>query len=343
MTKTLEELKEENKKAAEQEEAKLKAPASKGEEDKSKEEDDLSDKDTSDKDADDKGLEGDDEEDKSKTEEENKLWLDTGDPDKKDDEDYVPVGAHVEMKKKLRGRLSEKDSELENLRKENEALRLRQPQERKIRPNPDDFTDQATFDKALDEFKDWEVTDRMRRVRVQDEQQAKMAHNKKVLTERLDAHYDRAAALLTKSGIAPELFKHSDATVRKMIESVRPGMGDIITDSLISTLGEGSEKVMHYMGVNETGRNKLQSLLLADPTGLRAAVFLGQEKQRLTIPIKHRSSAPAPNKHIEGDVNSDSAKGLRRKYEAAHKKHDLQLAYNLKQQAKKSGVDTKNW
>jgi hypothetical protein len=221
--------------------------------------------------------------------------------------------------------------------------KARQTPERKLRPNPDDYTDQAEFDKALDEFKDWDADDRMRRIRMRDEQSYIQAKNKALLDERVDAHYERASSLLAKSGIAPELFKHADQKVRKTIDSLRPGMGDVIADSFISTLDDGSEKVMYYLGVNEVALNKLQALLVDDPTGLRAAVYLGQEKQRLTTPTKHRSNAPAPSKNVNGDVNSGNAKGLKRKYEAAHKSGDLQLAYNLKQQAKKEGSDVKIW
>jgi hypothetical protein len=336
MTKTLEELKKENKAAEEQEElnanVKTGAAAEEPKVEVAAVEEPKVVVDVDDDDDDDDGVD-----------KEPALWMDTDDPDKKADKDYVPVGAHVEMKNKLRGRLSEKDDELVKIRAENAALKARQTPERKLRPNPDDYTDQEKFDRDLDEFKDWDANDRMHRIRMRDEQSYIQAKNKALLDERVDAHYDRASSLLAKSGIAPELFKHADQKVRKTIDSLRPGMGDVIADSFISTLGDGSEKVMYYLGVNEVALNKLQALLVDDPTGLRAAVYLGQEKQRLTTPTKHRSNAPAPSKSINGDVNSGNAKGLKRKYEAAHKSGDLQLAYNLKQQAKKEGSDVKIW
>ena len=343
MPKTLEELKKENEKVEEQ--AKLKAEEA---EELEENLDDADSEEEEDADDNEENLDDDEDEEDDKDKEKDKKavvepWMDPVDPDKKEDKDFVPVGAHVEMKNKLRGRLSEKDEELEKLKAENAKLKVGQRKEPKVRPDPKDFTDQAKFDAALNDFKDWEVTDRMRRVRIKDDQDAKQKEAKKVLTENVDKHYDRAATLLTKSGISPELFKNTDQKVRKTVEALMPGMGDVVTDSLISTLGKGSEKVMYYLGVNETALNKFQSLLVSDPTGLQAAVYLGQEKQRLTIQTKNRSNAPAPAKQAKGDQPKGSERGLKRKYDAAHKKGDLQTAYNLKQQAKKAGVRTSVW
>ena len=343
MSKTLEELKEENKAAEEQ--AKLDSEA------KAKEllEDDDADvldveaqakKDVEDAANDEDEDDLDDDPDAKKDKDVVELWMDTDDPDAKKDKDFVPVGAHVEMKSKLRGRLSEKDDELEKLKAENEALRAGKKVEPLVRPNPDDFTVQAEFDTALREYEDFEFADRTRRVRISDDQKAKQATATKVLTENVNEHYGRAATLLSKSGIAPELFKHADNKVRKAVEALMPGVGDLVIDSLISTLGEGSEKVMYYLGVNETALNKFQSLLVKDPLGLQAAVYLGQEKQRLTITTKHRSNAPAPAKNANGDITKGGEKGLKRKYEAAK---SPQEAYDIKQKAKKAGTDTKNW
>ena len=344
MPKTLEELKEENKAAEEQAKLDSEKKAKEALEDDKDADDKDADKDdgSDDKDAD--GADADDGSDDKDADADKDVdtepWMDVDDRDAKKDKDFVPVDAHVELKKQLQGRISKKDDELEKLKAENEALRASQKQEPKVRPNPDDFTDQAEFDKALLVYEDWEFEDHTRRVRIKDDQRANQITANRVLGENLDKHYDRAATLLSKSGIAPELFKHADSKVRKAVETLRPGLGDVIIDNLISTLGEGSEKVMYYLGVNEIALNKFQSLLIKDPLGLQAAVFLGQEKQRLTITTKRRSNAPAPARKADGDVAKGSEKSLKRRYAAAK---SPQEAYDIKQKAKKAGTDTKNW
>lgn len=334
MPKTLEELKEENKLADEQEES-ISEEEENLEDDENLEDEDLED------DEDDFDDEDDDEDKGQKIE----SWMDTEDPDKKKDKDFVPVGAHVEMKNKLRGRLEDKDDELEKLKAEN--LKLKQvstPQEPLKRPDPEDYTDQTLFDKDLETFKDNEAADRFRRIQANDNQTAKQQEAKRVVKENVDEHYDRSAKLVSESGIEPELFKQTDLKVRKTIENLRPGFGDVITDNLISTLGKGSEKVMYYLGVNETALNKFQALLVADPSGMRAAVFLGQEQQRLTTPKKQRSRAPKPSKQHSGNTNlGGNAKSLKRKYDVAHKKGDINTAYKIKQQAKKNKINTSGW
>jgi hypothetical protein len=110
------------------------------------------------------------------------------------------------------------------------------------------------------------------------------------------------------------------------------------------TLGEGSEKVNYYLGRNKAALAKFQNLLMTDKTGIQAAVFLGQEKQRLTKITKPRSNAPKPATEIRGDEIVTGAAGrYKKKYYAAHKKGDTQSAYNAKKEARAAGVDVSKW
>jgi len=125
---------------------------------------------------------------------------------------------------------------------------------------------------------------------------------------------------------------------------VNPNLGDIIVDQVISILGEGSEKVLYFLGRNKAALAKFQNLLMTDKSGMKAAVYLGQEKQRLTNPIKQRSSAPAPVTNIKGDEPLSGAAGrFKKKYDAAHKKGDNQAAYNAKKEARAAKIDTSTW
>ena len=269
-----------------------------------------------------------------------------GEQDPDDPSKQVPVGKFVSVKKKLRGQISERDNEIKRLRKErDEALKLKPKEEMVlIRPKKDDFDTDEEFEVALDKYNDDRHEDTYKRNRLKDQQDEADREAQANLTGAVDGHYERASALIEKSGIKPEVYKAADATVRKAVESTIPKLGDLIVDQVISILGEGSEKVMYYLGRNKAALSKFQDLLVADPSGMKAAVYLGQEKQRLTNPLKPRSKAPDPPSKIKGDQSVTGVESrFKKKYDAAHAKNNTQAAYNAKKEAKAAGVDVSKW
>jgi hypothetical protein len=77
---------------------------------------------------------------------------------------------------------------------------------------------------------------------------------------------------------------------------------------------------------------------------MKAAVYLGQEKQRLTNPIKPRSNAPAPASGVKGDeAIGGAANKFKKEYDAAAKKDHPQNMYNAKKKARAAGVDVSDW
>ena len=263
-----------------------------------------------------------------------------------DQEDYKVDGKlHQSMKEKLKGRVSKRDDEIERLKAENEALKKTDEKETVLkRPIKDDFDTDEEYGVAFDKYNDDKLEDAYKRNRLKDQQDEASRKAQANLTEAIDGHYERAAELIEKSGIKPEVYQAADATVRKAVESITPNLGDLIVDQVISILGEGSEKVIYYLGRNKAALNKFQSLLASDKSGMKAAVYLGQEKQRLTNPLKPRSKAPDPASGIKGDESVTGAEGkFKKKYTAAHAKHDTQGAYNAKKEAKAAGVDVSKW
>jgi hypothetical protein len=119
----------------------------------------------------------------------------------------------------------------------------------------------------------------------------------------------------------------------------------MIADQLINSMGEGSEKVQYFLGRNANALNQLTALLVEDPGGVKAAVFLGQQKERLTKPKKMKSMAPAPSAENKGDevIGSGNAARLKKAYDKAHSDGKLQNAYDAKKAAKQAGVDTSKW
>lgn len=155
----------------------------------------------------------------------------------------------------------------------------------------------------------------------------------------VDDHYTRAAKLAQDSGISPELYRSADLAVRQTIESVLPQQGDAIMDSIISRLGEGSEKVMYYLGRNRTAQDKLRSEFIKDPTGLSAMMFLGELKTQTSPSKKRVSQAKAPAPKINGDNASAGATENKfiKRYKAAS--NDVQTRIDIKREAKKAGFN----
>ena len=264
-----------------------------------------------------------------------------------DDElDDVPAKTHLAIKSKLKGRLSERDDEISELRKKIESLTPQKPAPTAPpkRPRAEDFDTDEEYETALDKYQ-YDLTQSVvSQVQSTTQQSDQIRQAQAKLKDNVNNHYVRAETLVKDSGISPEVFKKSDETLRGAIEAVIPKGGNATVDHAISLLGEGSEKVMYYLGVNKAARNEFVTLLAKDKSGFEAAVFLGQQKERLTNPQKRKTQAPPPAKRVNGD-ESGTATGsaLKRKYEAAHKKGDIQAAYNFKKQAKSGGVNVSTW
>ncbi len=254
---------------------------------------------------------------------------------------------YLKAKKKLKGKISDLDTENERLKAKIEELQSAPATQQADpisyglkRPDELDFERTEDYHKALDNYYINLANADRQKSEQEREYEAKKAERKKGV----DDHYSRAEKLIDKSGIAPEKYQEADLKFRESVDKVSKGNGDEIVDILISSLGEGSEKVGYFIGNNEAARAKLQSLFVEDPSGLKAAAYLGAENQRLKEPKKRVSKARSPATKIKGDVNSGSSeKKLKRKYDDAHKKGDYDSAWNFKKAAKKAGINTKDW
>ena len=262
----------------------------------------------------------------------------------------VPVSTHIRMKQKLKGRLTDSNEEVARLRAENEALKAGVQQTPKLkvtpkRPRQEDFDTILDHEEALSEYEDKMLEVRLETANTKVEIKNAQSRAKANLEKAVDSHYERASKLIQDNGIDTEVYKQTDLVVREAIESIRPGIGDFVTDQIISILGDGSEKVLFYLGRNKNALNEFKSLLTDDPTGLKASLFLGQQRERLLNTKRKTSKAPPPDDDIRGDDSptSANASALLKRRQAAVKKGDLQMAYNVKKQAKAAGVDVSKW
>jgi len=253
-------------------------------------------------------------------------------------------------KAKLRAKLEAKhQSEVEQLRAQlEEARRNTVTPQLTARPKRDDFYDQDDPDDAYTEaLADWKLKESQARQHQETQQyefQRKQLEAQKTIESGVDQHYERAATLAAASGISPELYQSADLRVRSAIDGVFPGGGEQVTNALIASLGEGSEKVFYNLGVSPKRLAELTAKLAADPSGLQASTYLGKLSAELTAPLRKRSNTPAPATNVQGDANTtDLGKGLQRKYLEAHKKGDTQAAYDIRREAKAKNINVKSW
>jgi len=342
--KTLEALKAENA-AAEEELAKANLALVKETEDEAAEDEteELEDAEEQNQESED----SEDEESAESGESEAEPWMQADDQES-EGEETVPLGSHISMRSKLKGKIGERDEELAKLRAEIDALKAGKPAEpaqSKPMPTMDSVDhDEARYQQEVTQWIREQVQGQVAIATQSASQTQGQAREQEQVEEAVNSHYERAAKLTKESGIAPEVYQASDLKVRQLIDGAYPKMGDAITDRLIGRLGEGSEKVMYYLGRNQAAQEKLRLKLMEDPTGVSAAIYLGELKSGIAKPHKQTSRARPPAKRPKGDEGGKAGESaMLKKYRAAHKSGDIQSAFNLKQQAKKSGADTSKW
>ena len=286
------------------------------------------------------------ESDTGKTEVED--WMQSDEPAAQADKKYS--GEDIgNAKAKLRSKLEKKhNTEVDELEAENERLKNGRTNAKGLnRPKRDEFFDAEDPDDAYAEaLVDWKLENNQAKVAAkskQSEDVQKAQAFKDRVSEGVDQHYERAVVLAEESGISADLYKSSDLKVRQVVESVYPEAGDAITDTLITNLGKGSEKVFYNLGVNTAKRNEFKKLLSEDTSGMKAAMYLGTLKAELNAPNKRKTNAPSPAANVSGDVNGskDSFKSDKKAYDKAG--GNMQARFAIRMKAKKAGADVSNW
>lgn len=236
----------------------------------------------------------------------------------------------------------QKEDELQALKAEIEALKSSRQsppaQSTGTMPKLEDFDyDDGKYQAA---FQAWVLQTTQQARKSEDAQRAKEQHEQK-LQQQVNAHYERAAKLVQERGIDPDRYQKADLNLRRTMEEAFPGAGELVTDQILSRIGEGSEKLGFYLGNNAAEREKLKEKLLDDPSGLSASIFLGSLLPKLTTPSKRKSSAPDPAARAEGGTStSNTAASLLKKYNATE---DINERIRIKRTAKLAGVKTDEW
>ena len=220
-----------------------------------------------------------------------------------------------------------------------------QPAQQPTRPTLEGSNfDEAAFATAQDHYTSALVDDRLAKMSREQMQRAQLADQQAKQTAAVDQHYDRATTLVESGKITEEAYQKADTLVRRSIDSAMPGQGDQVTDFLLSRIGEGSEKVMVYLGNNPGPLAELRESLAQDPNGIGAAMYLGSLKTQITAAPKRRaSSAPKPGSILKGDAPSTAAERAAKKEYNAVSDDDVQKKFDIKWAAKEKGINTKNW
>ena len=245
------------------------------------------------------------------------------------------------VRRKLKAKLGEKDEELERLKLEVQALKqgTQRPAQDvgKVPTLEAHDYDEGKYAAAMQVW----VRDQVQGATKATELQTRQAQQQQALQSQVESHYERAEKLVRERTIDPDLYHAADRSFRQTIESALPGQGDMVADQLIARLGEGSEKVTFYLGRNATEKETFSAKLREDPSGLSASMYLGRLLSKVSMPVQKTTKAPAPAARAEGgESSSTDASNLKRKYEKAT---DVQDRIDIKRQAKRSGIDVKNW
>lgn len=273
---------------------------------------------------------------------------------------FVPNSEAAKRRKKaqaLKGELKEKDNELEELKRQVEALKAGNApqaptQAALVKPTREQFDyDDDAYDAAMEKYYDDKLEQKLNSHTANSQQKATQEAQQQQAVEArqksLNSHYERAQKLVDDGKVTEEAYKNADSIVRRSLDNLNPGNGDMLADALISTLdslGEGSEKVMYQLGVNPAKMQELQNRLSTDPSGLSASAYLGQLQLQAKAPGKKRSQAPKPAAVAGGEAGGTGKAGtLQKQYNALEKEGDIQGRIRMKRQAKRDGIDVSNW
>jgi len=274
-------------------------------------------------------------------------WMQTEEQTSDGNEKEFTHGDIAKAKSKLKAKLQAEKDENAELKERIKALESQQGQVKTVqtngkRPRLADFDfDQDAYDDAMDRWYDEKLASNQKQSVAAESQKRAAAQ----LNQAVDQHYQRAQVLADENNINPETYQNADLAVRTAVDSVLPGSGDSVTDGIIARLGEGSEKVMYFLGQNPSERAKFVEKLKDDKTGIAASIMLGEIKSKITAPVNRVSTARKPATTLSGDGGGEVSSKLKRQYEKAsgNSAADLQTRIDLKRKAKAEGVDVSNW
>ncbi len=278
------------------------------------------------------------------------LWMQTDEQTSVDGQ--MPVKSHIAVKQKLKGRLNQKETEIDQLRHEIEAIKSgasgspsKPVTEQTAMPRAEEFYDakdpDAAYAVAMNNWVDKGVERRLNAHLQKHQQQQNSQQLGQKMNQSLEQHYDRAATIVSEGLLTADEYQNSEILMRQAVDAISPGNGDAYVESLLSRMGDGSEKLVVSLARNASHMQAFQQALRDDPSGISAATFLGELKGTFRT-AKRYSQTPRPGHTLKGDGGS-AGDTDKRQYNTAHTSGDRQKAFNIKRAAKLRGVDVSQW
>lgn len=265
---------------------------------------------------------------------------------------HVPLSAHIAERKKLQGRIQDKDDEISKLKEMLKSIQTGgQSQDQVVKvPMPDDYDDYDSYVLALTQYQDSALKKAQHELILRQEREK----HEKAIESSVNEHYSRAAILIEKTRnldeskrITDDDYRTADANVRSVFNNIMPGYGDKIADEIIHRLGAGSERVMYLLGKNRRELEAAESLLRNDHSGLSLAIHLGRLVEKVTGTAKKiQSGAPKPAPKVlnaDKSVSDINLAELKKQYADADRKGDAQRRWDIRKKAKEAGIDVNNW
>jgi len=262
----------------------------------------------------------------------------------------VPVAKHVEIKHKLQGKIADKDARIAELE---QKLAERESYQPSSITNRLQIPKEAwEFDGTPEEYAIYKAEiDASNALIIQGDKQQRQAEEARLREEsarveaELDKYYDRVSALIAKGEVKtltqPEQYKAAENTVIKSLDSITK-KGQAVFNKMIAELGEGAEKVVYHLGVNSESRQALESQLRADPTGIRAAMFLAEKKALFNSkPTVKPKPVPKPDVPLQG--KAPKVTNHKAAYLKAEKAGDYEAASAARKAARAAGENPNNW
>lgn len=254
------------------------------------------------------------------------------------------------VRRKYQAQVKESKSEIEELRAEIERMKAQGTQPVAMasvqipkRPRSVDFDTDEEYEDAVDAWYDAKTKATVQEATSGQQHTAQQQAAKAAFDTAIDQHYERTSSLAEKHNITAEVMQQADLAVRTAVEQVMPRQGDIVTEQLIASIGEGSEKVMPYVGRSKARTAQLQQALLSDPSGMKAVAFLGKMSGEVNTPQQRNSRAPKPAKQLQGGASvpvSAEAKAMKKAYQTAV---SPQAKFDARRAARQAGLDPSDW
>ncbi len=278
-------------------------------------------------------------------------WLNLNSSDK-----TIPLSSHISKRKKLQAKLASAEDENEKLRslvnqmgqKDGRQSSTFTESNRPVkRPDQNDYPTWSEFVAAEDAYLDNVVSQKLESRQNDIQARAQEDSYKETLSKKLDEHYGNAAGFIEKYEIPDEIYHNADHAIRSTVDSVFPGHGDHLTDRLIAHSGghPNSAQAFLKIGRDQEALATLKKLLQEDGSGLSAATFIGSvvgsfERMEQSTTSKSKAKKPAPEH--SGSIPANAGK-KEKAYLKALNSNDNSRAWEIRSDARKSGVDTSNW